>query len=600
MIKSLVRVVLAAGLLIPAAGSAELIRIQVRVFQGFIAEGGAGFKEDAVLTASSHPALAALKAKVGGPESALSAAAGEALLDALELRTIDDLFAFAVDWDETASILNHRIVHLQGLFDFSIAPRRLSPQKIEVKFVVQKSESPTVDSGKAITDAAERRKAFRAVLKNPAEKFIEKTLVAEIGEPVVVGTLSGGKIWLFMLLPVPGADARPNPPSGIEVPALKVLHQVLPAYPDELRRQNIKGEVELQVLIDEEGLVAGTKVTKSLHPYLDYAAVQALLQWRYEPVVQNGKPVQALMTLSILFDPDLYRREEENARQSLPTVEDSGRSGGEKLAAVLEGCAAYCRKLSGAVLEFACEETIKEIRRAFTGMRRWAAVAVMPRGAPRGSSPTTSSYFPTFDPERTEKNDYLCDYMLVKNGERVEERRIILKENGKAKPDRDQTLDAKRFAVLSPLFVSLKLLDAERQSLFNYRIIDEERIRGRKAYVLEAMPKLGDSGGVSYARIWVDRTNFQILRSELKGVPLEGYEDVLRDSVQYNLRPDFIVTHDFRTEHNGVLFPSRSEIRILYPQSENLFGPKTQKMKADLMYDRYKFFTVETEPRIIK
>jgi len=599
MIKSFVRVVLAAGLLFPAAGFAELIRIQVRVFQGLVAEGGAGFKEDAVLTAFSHPALAALKAKVGGPESVLSAASAEALLDALELRTIDDLFAFAVDWDETVSILNHRIVHLQGLFDFSIAPRRLSPQKIEVKFVVLKSESQTVDSGKPVTEA-ERQKAFRAVLRSTAEKFIDKTLITEIGEPVVVSALSQGKIWLFMLLPVPGADARPNPPSGIEVPALKVLHQVLPAYPDELRQQNVKGEVELQVLIDEEGLVAGTKVTKSLHPYLDYAAVQALLQWRYEPVVQNGKPVQALMTLSILFDPDLYRREEENARQSLPTAEDSGRSGGEKLAAVLEGCAAYCRKLSGAVLEFACEETIKEIRRAFTGMRRWAAVATMPRGAPRGSSPTMSSYFPTFDPERTEKNDYLCDYMLVKNGERIEERRIILKENGKAKPNRDLTLDAKRFAVLSPLFVSLKLLDAERQSLFNYRIIDEERIRGRKSYILEAIPKLGDSGGVSYARIWVDRTNFQILRSELKGVPLEGYEDVLRDSVQYNLRPDFLVIHDFRTEHNGVLFPSWSEIRILYPHSENLFGPKTQKMKADISYDRYKFFAVETEPRIIK
>jgi len=61
--------VLILGLSLSAMGGAtgEVIRIQVRVFQGTRAEGGAGFKEDVVLTASSTPAFVAEVAPRASP-----------------------------------------------------------------------------------------------------------------------------------------------------------------------------------------------------------------------------------------------------------------------------------------------------------------------------------------------------------------------------------------------------------------------------------------------------------------------------------------------------------------------------------------------------
>ncbi|MGB2845129.1 MAG: energy transducer TonB, partial [Candidatus Aminicenantaceae bacterium] len=60
--------------------------------------------------------------------------------------------------------------------------------------------------------------------------------------------------------------------------APKVIHQVLPDYPDELRKEGVEGKVKLQVVIDERGNIQNIKIIQPLHPYLDYSAAQAVLQ----------------------------------------------------------------------------------------------------------------------------------------------------------------------------------------------------------------------------------------------------------------------------------------------------------------------------------
>jgi protein TonB len=37
------------------------------------------------------------------------------------------------------------------------------------------------------------------------------------------------------------------------------------------------------------------------HPLLEDAAVEAVLQWKYEPVLLNGEPVPAIMTITLNF-----------------------------------------------------------------------------------------------------------------------------------------------------------------------------------------------------------------------------------------------------------------------------------------------------------
>lgn len=84
----------------------------------------------------------------------------------------------------------------------------------------------------------------------------------------------------------------------------------------------------------------------------------------------------------------------------------------------------------------------------------------------------------------------------------------------------------------------------------------------------------------------------------INGVPLEGYDDVWQDATMLAIKPESIITHIYKLERNGVMFPDRSSIFIEYPA----VSPRELivKIKINMSYDKYKFFTVETEHRIIK
>jgi hypothetical protein len=165
-------------------------------------------------------------------------------------------------------------------------------------------------------------------------------------------------------------------------------------------------------------------------------------------------------------------------------------------------------------------------------------------------------------------------------------------------PDRKKVLEEKRFTGLSSLFAPLRVIAKDRQPWFSYRIIEEDKIQGRKAYVLEALPKRGDEDQIRSARIWVDIKSFQILKCEIEGIPIDGYDDVLNDCAILNIKPIFLTTHEYRYEKNGILFPFRSKVRVAYPGID--FRGAIDKIRIDLTYDKYKFFTVETDGQVIK
>jgi protein TonB len=53
-------------------------------------------------------------------------------------------------------------------------------------------------------------------------------------------------------------------------------------------------------MTDEQGNVARIKVLQSI-PELDQAAIDALRQWKYEPVIIDGKPKAVVFTVTISF-----------------------------------------------------------------------------------------------------------------------------------------------------------------------------------------------------------------------------------------------------------------------------------------------------------
>ena len=73
-------------------------------------------------------------------------------------------------------------------------------------------------------------------------------------------------------------------------------------YPEAARTANVTGVVVVEITIGIDGSVADARVLRSIS-LLDQAALETVRQWRYQPVVVNGKPVPAIVTVPVAFAP---------------------------------------------------------------------------------------------------------------------------------------------------------------------------------------------------------------------------------------------------------------------------------------------------------
>lgn len=594
--------------------AAEDITIQIRFFQGKWMGGQPELKQVEILSTSSHTEIASLKAMVHGPESELKVALVDALLDIMGLQKVDDLFSFEKIWNGKDTSLSEPVMQKPAsAFRFNFRPERLSLQTVSLKTAIYCKQIDVPPQTGKDPDKELQRELRRVVTSRRYEKLMEKILdkklILEMDNPVIVGIPYEGRTFFMMIvltsqsrssmLDVPPEVKRPDKVYVLEAPMS--IHQVVPVYPDELRHKGVEGEVELQFAINEKGVVQFVEVVKPLHPYLDYAAVQAIKQWRFEPPLRKGKPAPGIFILKVHFNPETWHQWEE-------TIESQEISMGlrlssqEDLRKVLKQCGEYCQKLAGAALDFICEETITEIQyninpEAISEQKRyWYKIVERTKTATIG---VMWGRQPLWNPWGTEKNQYICDYQLIKKGDLIKEQRIVLEENGRKITVRKKLLEEKRFSMVTPLFAAVRLLAPDRQPLFNYRILEEEKVLGKKTYVIEAVPKFKDVGEVEKAKIWINKKSFQILKSEIEGVPIEGYEKILEETMKLNLKPEFKITHHYQVEKKGVLFPSQSKVRAAYPPIRPLAG-KRLRLKIDMTYDKFKFFTVETEHAIKK
>jgi protein TonB len=76
---------------------------------------------------------------------------------------------------------------------------------------------------------------------------------------------------------------------------------VQPEYPELARRARLEGFVILQAAIDQRGNVRDAEVLRGLGLGLDDAAREAVMQWRYTPTYYNGRPVEVILTINVVF-----------------------------------------------------------------------------------------------------------------------------------------------------------------------------------------------------------------------------------------------------------------------------------------------------------
>jgi TonB family protein len=601
-----------------AAGS---LLIRVHLFQGAWVSESPAFRGVTIFTSSSLAALAPTKQRGERSERELKTAAIEALMDILDLKSLDDLFSISRKLESPKSRSSDTILHNETVFRIDLAAKRLSPHQVTLRAVLARSRPDALLKRKSVQ--GELQQAYEVSRNRKLmETISNQDLVLDADDPVILGVPYKDRVYLLMILVTTNGDgsARNAVPEIKTAEPLDILtaprliHRIPPAYPEELRRQGFVGEVELRLTTDREGSVVAADVTKPLHPYLDYAAVRAVREWRFEPALKKGKAVAARFTLTIVFDPETYDPLEEGAESEDSSPVEAAPSAQLELQAILDRCAEYSRKLAGSALDFVCEETIEDTHFSFGEGNLWGGIGggtIESRRRPLDPEqdwnierprPVLSEFkqmaaMPLFDPGQTQKNKYTCDYQLIKKGKKIAERRILLKENGRKVTDVNKLLEEKRFGMFNPLFALVRVLGRASQPLFSYRLLQDEKVKGKTACIIQAIKKHGKEGWIESAKLWVDKKSSQILQTEITGVPLEGYEDVLRDATRYNLDPIFTIRCSYFVEKRGLLFPSRTETRVVYQSLASGQG-KATKINTNITYQGYKFFTVETDQEI--
>ncbi|MCX6561085.1 MAG: TonB family protein [Candidatus Aminicenantes bacterium] len=560
--------------------------LQVRAFLITEPSGKSRTSPVEFLAAVSDPRLAPLKSAVNGSESDLRSAAIRAIPGIREIESAESLFSLIFFWDGQALALSDFVIQPPAALRFEITPAWRFDGALSFKLALYAKEiSPWPIAGSKEESAAVR--SLRAAVhpdffKSRMEKLLEKEVALAVEEPGLLFLPFNSKTIVLLLMPA----SRPQP-----------ILQALPIYPDDLIRQGIAGQGRYRVSIDEKGKVRNVAVKTSVHPFLDDAAIQAIRQWTFEPVLKGFKASAASFDWTVDFDP--ARWPVTAARPQAGALEPYS----PELKKILLLGASYCRRLSEAALDFVCQESIRSIDCALHLPEKTVAEEIKTTTKPTGGGEfiaiANRRASLSRDPFKTKTYRFSSDFQMIRKEGRTTERRALLESNVKKAAKGAGLPDEKRYASLKPLFAPLDVLAADRQESYDFRLLGQERIRGRSVAVIEATARSGAASRIPAAKIWIDSETSQILRCETQGLPVEGYEFVFEEASRIGLSPLGTMTADYEEEKNGVLFPSRVSLLIEYLVPQWGVG-KRVRVDTQIRYDKYRFFTVDTEHAIIK
>jgi len=103
--------------------------------------------------------------------------------------------------------------------------------------------------------------------------------------------------------PSPASVAQVQGPQRVSVKEYvqkkKLVRMVNPIYPPALNKR-LNGTVVLHVVVAKDGAVNSARYVSG-PPNLKNSALNAVLQWRYNPTLVNGVPVEVETTVSVVF-----------------------------------------------------------------------------------------------------------------------------------------------------------------------------------------------------------------------------------------------------------------------------------------------------------
>jgi len=211
------------------------------------------------------------------------------LANIYKLKTVDDVSSGQILWDGKKTRLSEAILLDGNLYPIHLFPRTLDDRTISLRIEVRR------DTG-----------------RDEGEKILNSEITLSFDDPVVLGFPVNGHSY-FLSLEVKKTSLAEVGQVAIEPregelnwrQARAILPQptftVTPVYPEKCKEENIQGWVALYVYTNVQGKVLRVRVLGSSHPALAKSAVEAIRQWRYQPVMWKGKPIYSEFYMTVDF-----------------------------------------------------------------------------------------------------------------------------------------------------------------------------------------------------------------------------------------------------------------------------------------------------------
>lgn len=177
------------------------------------------------------------------------------------------------------------------------------PPPAAVQVVKVRPQVHLMDAGKLMAPKVIPKEV--KIIKEEAEP--DPGVVGAVGG--VPGGVAGGSMGGVLGGVIGGIGTAPPPPKpkptgpvriGGQVQAAKIVNRVQPVYPPLARQTRISGTVRLHAIISKDGSIQQLEVMSG-HPLLQQAALDAVRQWRYQPTLLNGEPVEVDTTIDVIF-----------------------------------------------------------------------------------------------------------------------------------------------------------------------------------------------------------------------------------------------------------------------------------------------------------
>jgi len=120
----------------------------------------------------------------------------------------------------------------------------------------------------------------------------------------VAGGVAGGVLGGIITSGGPPPPPKPPTPTRItiggNVQQAKAIERTQPQYPAIAKAAHVQGTVVLHAIIAKDGTVQQLQLMSG-PPLLVNAAMEAVRQWRYQPTLLNGEPVEVDTTIQVVF-----------------------------------------------------------------------------------------------------------------------------------------------------------------------------------------------------------------------------------------------------------------------------------------------------------